>query len=187
MVRGGLTFIQNVNRFPHPRGDGPPVLNRPRRSLTFSPPAWGWSGARDVPGCVRPVFPTRVGMVRIGISFTLSPSSFPHPRGDGPKIFRRPTSSASFSPPAWGWSSLIWKMLRTACRFPHPRGDGPLREILCPTGLMFSPPAWGWSAVQFIGGMVHDVFPTRVGMVRSADPVATANSRFPHPRGDGPE
>jgi hypothetical protein len=50
--------------FPYPRGDGPTNCWTCPKSRKFSPPAWGWSGARTVAEEKREVFPTRVGMVR---------------------------------------------------------------------------------------------------------------------------
>ena len=72
-------------------------------------------------------------------------------------------------------------------RIPHPRGDGPLdlgREIVRKE---YSPPAWGWSERREARRWRREVFPTRVGMVRSWDSMRYAAERIPHPRGDGPE
>ena len=148
---------------PHPRGDGPWAGWSSGRSNTFSPPAWGWSGARDGRDAWQPVLPTRVGMVRkLGKAGEATQGS-PHPRGDGPTSIHQWRDLTKFSPPAWGWSAQVDKgardvlptrvgMVRDRDHWrccilcsPHPRGDGPR----CYSGLTgtraFSPPAWGWS------------------------------------------
>src|ERR1035438_6941087 len=64
MVRGSRQGCAAVPRIPHPRGDGPRAKAVGTINQTYSPPAWGWS-VRHQPGHhARPVFPTRVGMVR---------------------------------------------------------------------------------------------------------------------------
>ena len=72
-------------------------------------------------------------------------------------------------------------------RFPHPRGDGP--DSLRPDSHRhsISPPAWGWPDDHFHQRTAVDDFPTRVGMARIAVCNNVPNSRFPHPRGDGPQ
>ena len=89
---------------PHPRGDGPvgKVLNEFRGK--YSPPAWGWSVSPAPFPETHSVFPTRVGMVRFPGTAPSSPSSIPHPRGDGPLIAARDGKVLAYSPPAWGWS-----------------------------------------------------------------------------------
>ena len=112
----------------------------------------------------------------------------------------------TFSPPAWGWSvpgapcagclcvfPTRVGMVRTStseasvsCRFPHPRGDGPVNVAPQWRSRWFSPPAWGWSNGCGERKTREPVFPTRVGMVRSAVADAEHRQGFPHPRGDGP-
>ena len=42
MAREFTRGPRDEKRFPHPRGDGPPIINALRLSLRISPPAWGW-------------------------------------------------------------------------------------------------------------------------------------------------
>ncbi len=65
----GMVRVATLSRLPrcsspHVRGDGPSSIVRQKRTPTFSPRAWGWSGmtAREVR--LIPVLPTCVGMVR---------------------------------------------------------------------------------------------------------------------------
>ena len=51
---------------PHPRGDGPLGCTVQHVLDLFSPPAWGWSVSQVVTEALKPVLPTRVGMVRAG-------------------------------------------------------------------------------------------------------------------------
>ncbi len=152
------------------------------------------------------VLPTRVGMVR-GRGFTSwDAMSSPHARGDGPRVASLRCNGVRFSPRAWGWSVMAFKlrhfcevlptrvgMVRCVKRFldetkgsPHARGDGPCLRVEFDKCSQFSPRAWGWSAKhsRILDG--HAVLPTRVGMVR----FAVAHNCFPHgsphARGDGP-
>ncbi len=49
---------------PHPRGDGPLLLDAEIVVRVFSPPAWGWSAGLVRLTLFDAVLPTRVGMVR---------------------------------------------------------------------------------------------------------------------------
>ncbi len=132
------------------------------------------------------VFPTRVGMARIGWPNRTGPACFPHPRGDGPNLGGFVDHHPPFSPPAWGWPDAARETVRAAdvfptrvgmarqpprricwrsC-FPHPRGDGPRRPTQPTRPHPFSPPAWGWPAESLPRWHRNWVFPTRVGMAR---------------------
>ena len=165
MVRDDQPAVRTRWRFPHARGDGPTSQSVSVRQ-PFSPRAWGWSaGGRP---CVSgEVFPTRVGMVRLRHYATQRTGRFPHARGDGPTDRSRPSEAVR--------------------RFPHARGDGPIvSERLIKLGRQFSPRAWGWSATHAALHGSCCVFPTRVGMVRTATWTVADRSSFPHARGDGP-
>ena len=153
------------------------------------------------------VFPTRVGMVRKDSGVEDARSSFPHPRGDGPQTTWPARPFTEFSPPAWGWSAvkLVSSAIRRVfpthvgmvrhheptkqnpIRFPHARGDGPKGLTTWKTLIRFSPRTWGWSELG--AGARHriPVFPTHVGMVRTAQEPEANAIRFPHARGDGPQ
>ncbi len=155
---------------------------------------------------MRRVFPTRVGMARRAAGVLRQPRRFPHPRGDGPPAPPERFERNSFSPPAWGWpvqllldtqrghvfptrvgmARPLEPLLIAGRRFPHPRGDGPERGTREREGKVFSPPAWGWPEYPPATLDQARVFPTRVGMARTAAAHCSGVMRFPHPRGDGP-
>ncbi len=161
MVRSSGPLPYCFIRFPHPRGDGPRLVHLGPRTVMFSPPAWGWSANSDFKGHGMPVFPTRVGMVRVKGAQCSHILCFPHPRGDGPTCSMAALRLASFSPPAGGWSAhcvsrpergcvfptrvgMVRRILRrrwNGYRFPHPRGDGPLFRRVALDVSKFSPPA----------------------------------------------
>ncbi len=186
MVRRPFAAWPRRSGSPHPRGDGPPHLQRISEAQAFSPPAWGWSaqiGSHVPRGAV---LPTRVGMVRCSWAHGPSESRSPHPRGDGPYLGVKIALVAVFSPPAWGWSEdrdgirLGATVLPTRVgmvrfrksaregfrRSPHPRGDGPPWATVTEPLVAFSPPAWGWSDRSVNPSGFGTVLPTRVGMVR---------------------
>ena len=130
----------------------------------------------------------------------------PHPRGDGPQRGKLQQGAARYSPPAWGWSEDDYLMNESQNVFPtrvgmvrwlmpsprrddgipHPRGDGPNIHRGSFVRSAYSPPAWGWSGHLRACMNAAEVFPTRVGMVRSGFPPSNRPCRIPHPRGDGP-
>ena len=206
MVRGECTVEAVRECIPHPRGDGP--ATRPRRypQAQYSPPAWGWSVGWVALVRAGRVFPTRVGMVRSGMSCMPRCWGIPHPRGDGPVPRSSGESIRWYSPPAWGWSAEsrnpnmpvavfptrvgMVRGSRQGCaavpRIPHPRGDGPRAKAVGTINQTYSPPAWGWSVRHQPGHHARPVFPTRVGMVRNHSPRDGNYGSIPHPRGDGP-
>ena len=77
-------------------------------------------------------------------------------------------------------------VFRLIFSFPHSRGDGPVDTGIPALEQVFSPLAWGWSAIVPHCQICHDVFPTRVGMVRHHEIKSQPAKSFPHSRGDGP-
>ena len=152
------------------------------------------------------VFPTRVGMFRGSRSRPFSWSCFPHTRGDVPNGVPVKRVAWMFSPHAWGCSEArrqasadapvfptrvgmfrIWEYQDGCCtRFPHTRGDVPTLNPRGRDRRAFSPHAWGCSGTSQGKIAYSDVFPTRVGMFRSATVPRPLSSRFPHTRGDVP-
>ena len=153
-------------RFPHTRGDGPCCVLMPVTGMWFSPHPWGWTGLYTlrVDGCT--VFPTPVGMDRSGVRGFKDRHSFPHTRGDGPKLVFAISLFCPFSPHPWGWTAVgRLSAIRTLVfptpvgmdrghsdrnsgmvSFPHTRGDGPLIERGALKRTEFSPHPWGWTA-----------------------------------------
>ncbi len=172
----------------------------------FSPRPWGWSSSMKIAIGPAVVFPTPVGMVRVGGALTVMQDCFPHARGDGPGRSCRNDPQPQFSPRPWGWSvrrSTTSRHLSVfptpvgmvrrpgsnhpACRgFPHARGDGPLDMFNVLSAPVFSPRPWGWSANGTWITSSHYVFPTPVGMVRVGFAETASSFGFPHARGDGP-
>ncbi len=131
---------------------------------------------------------------------------FPHTRGDGPDEVEEKVANARFSPHPWGWTAFAaisqapGAVFPTpvgmdrhgvqheilARGFPHTRGDGPPARAWKEHGLEFSPHPWGWTGRLSLGGAPTNVFPTPVGMDRSAGCAFDTQLRFPHTRGDGP-
>ena len=64
MVRTCARRALPDRRFPHARGDGPPVLKSAQLAVEFSPRPWGWSVEPWSWSYRGSVFPTPVGMVR---------------------------------------------------------------------------------------------------------------------------
>ncbi len=88
------------------------------------------------------------------------PNSFPHTRGDGPRLTRNICSLVSFSPHAWGWTDDEELVADTDYVFPTRVG----------MDRRYSMRLWN----------VISVFPTRVGMDRSRN-AAWASCMFsPH-------
>ena len=186
MARGRVAIQDGLTRFPHPRGDGPPLGRVKQQVLPISPPAWGWPVRQRRMLMDMPDFPTRVGMAR---AVCRSPSfrpRFPHPRGDGPVSSSVSAGVIAISPPAWGWPAsrrtmgggpndfptrvgmarLKYQHKQPHTRFPHPRGDGPVGVDGVGKVLEISPPAWGWPALAVDPARREADFPTRVGMAR---------------------
>ena len=187
MVRTSSRDGSRCLRFPHTRGDGPKRIGSLLNLRQVSPHAWGWSGHLLLTEGGHRVFPTRVGMVRSSRILSASPARFPHTRGDGPRQKAGPPGCRRFSPHAWGWSGnlIVWN--EPIDVFPTLRGDGPNYQTIRYRPLRFSPHAWGWSALPQHKFVSPQVFPTRVGMVRSAKRTSISMACFPHTRGDGPD
>ncbi len=206
MVRIGRLCPPVTRHFPHTRGDGPRLYPLYARRKPFSPHAWGWSDYLMRRAARARIFPTRVGMVRIGRLFPPDSRHFPHTRGDGPIDRLCHLAGNAFSPHAWGWSasmvssqqSLLIFPTRVGMvrhehitksipnHFPHTRGDGPHWDTRQRSLPRFSPHAWGWSDYRGCRTAGSYIFPTRVGMVRVSAVASTLSSHFPHTRGDGP-
>ncbi len=166
MVRSVSAHMATLRCSPHPRGDGPAMASNRRKTVPFSPPAWGWSAGVAPNLLDRLVLPTRVGMVRSSTSRSRSRACSPHPRGDGPTGRKMRAVKNRFSPPAWGWSGDARLI---GLRFDVlPTRVGMVRHNHHPSTnhSEFSPPAWGWSDAARLCSEANIVLPTRVGMVR---------------------
>jgi len=86
MVRDARVSHDCPGRFPHSRGDGPERRPMKVTLYEFSPLTWGWSGETPHESNPLRVFPTHVGMVRALIMVFDPLESFPHSRGDGPRL-----------------------------------------------------------------------------------------------------
>ena len=207
MVHRGYTTKTEAERFPHARGDGPQKKGREVGRSVFSPRPWGWSARGNARFPAPPVFPTPVGMVRAVHAARRALGSFPHARGDGPRVSIEFGCFNRFSPRPWGWSGVdncggyigdVFPtpvgMVRPSATsragstcFPHARGDGPFAWKFDSILTEFSPRPWGWSVVHVDFDEAMVVFPTPVGMVRDHIGFREVCFRFPHARGDGPQ
>ncbi len=182
------------------------------RIRAFSPRAWGWTASRLLqihatlgfphargggPATANvtvgrvPVFPTRVGVDRVGGAGARRAGCFPHARGGGPAawhgiesgVYVFPTrvgvdrryrglarTRRSFSPRAWGWTGSSCGRFAMAKSFPHARGGGPRPPGWSWRRSSFSPRAWGWTDCVNPVGVGLGVFPTRVGVDRLSEP-----------------
>ncbi len=206
MVRSFMDAVSILIGFPHACGDGPAGGETGRKQCEFSPRVWGWSEIKPQRPALRPVFPTRVGMVRASLVVMASPERFPHACGDGPHLAGATGGDMRFSPRVWGWSAKKitvrqqWAvfptrvgmvqfaqcLVRTYDRFPHACGDGPESAMDSLQAMWFSPRVWGWSDGVGAVHCLFGVFPTRVGMVRDVWAGRRARHGFPHACGDGP-
>ncbi len=175
--------------FPHTRGGVPRRWFASTPASTFSPHAWGCTDLiRQVVGLVV-VFPTRVGVYRVGRGRHRSCMSFPHTRGGVPARSLYPTRMAGFSPHAWGCTGET-NMADTSAgvfptrvgvyrrspqrqashlRFPHTRGGVPVLPVGGAVLPMFSPHAWGCTGGDNMSCIVPLRFPhTRGGVPRPA-------------------
>ena len=67
MDRHCLHYGYSVNGIPHPRGDGPPIILTGENEAGYSPPTWGWTAVLIRNERLYLVFPTHVGMDRVGL------------------------------------------------------------------------------------------------------------------------
>ena len=72
------------HRIPHTRGDGPPLRPHQEPQKAYSPHTWGWTAFLVGTFSEALVFPTHVGMDRIGFVKMIPRIRIPHTRGDGP-------------------------------------------------------------------------------------------------------
>ncbi len=122
MFRIGTKKWSLQKRFPHPRGDVPPMVMLSCRCARFSPPPWGCSVTDGANTYARTVFPTPVGMFRRHKGPSFMPVCFPHPRGDVPLVIACGLSSSEFSPPPWGCSVRLRTGAKLIPVFPTPVG-----------------------------------------------------------------
>ena len=195
-----------VWRVPHRRGDGPSTRVGVPSYMACSPQAWGWPAIEDQNARLLAVFPTGVGMARLGGAGRPCRPGVPHRRGDGPIFLLRLALLWVCSPQAWGWPEWAGHSLhgvfvfptgvgmartrhrRSAgrARVPHRRGDGPIYRALVSPLAKCSPQAWGWPTGTVATYRINYVFPTGVGMARSSRAASPCTRSVPHRRGDGP-
>ena len=206
MDRQSKPILSALSRIPHPRGDGPSLSRMMSLIILYSPPTWGWTGAEINRSASVLVFPTHVGMDRRASRVIKRAGGIPHPRGDGPSSCDKDCPKLSYSPPTWGWTGTLQGQFSLRFVFPthvgmdrcdacceillkgipHPRGDGPQQCTIRESCQSYSPPTWGWTAAESLAGLPRHVFPTHVGMDRSAHSRSVMSASIPHPRGDGP-
>ena len=152
-------------RLPRTRGDGPGRGSTRRRRRQASPHTRGWT--RDRPGRAgRPRgFPAHAGMDPRGVVSRTSTPGFPAHAGMDPRAGRDS-------------STRSW--------LPRTRGDGPMSVIEPTNTSRASPHTRGWTRLVFRLRARPGGFPAHAGMDPARSSSATAPSRLPRTRGDGP-
>ena len=186
MDRFMCSFTSPTSCVPHARGDGPHLRKHLPRTSVCSPRTWGWTvnGTNESSGTS--VFPTHVGMDRLGGRFDYADMGVPHARGDGPDSRGGHRIARWCSPRTWGWTvlrlcyrlpggvfpthvgmdRLIGILAQISRCVPHARGDGPRGRPMDSDQRGCSPRTWGWTAGEAAAIMASPVFPTHVGMDR---------------------
>ena len=193
-------------RFPRPRGDGPPFCKAKLDERAVSPPTRGWTHDRGTDRLREGGFPAHAGMDLRCEMPSARVSWFPRPRGDGPAFHRHDRRDRLVSPPTRGWTlrrrrdgllvrgfpahagmdphGTQGRALKS--RFPRPRGDGPCEAGRSALSAEVSPPTRGWTDARRRDGRHAVGFPAHAGMDPCAISASHRSSGFPRPRGDGP-
>ena len=166
-------YLQNITgawvcrSFPHACGGVPSSQNSWQAHQQFSPRMWGCTGVRSDYELRHNVFPTHVGVYRIGCSYGFQKTP----------VF--PTHVGVYRFKFAAWFSVE--------SFPHACGGVPTTldyfEISCP----FSPRMWGCTLTGCSAECARTVFPTHVGVYLRPTPQPHNESRFPHACGGVPE
>ncbi len=172
---------------PRSRGDGPFLLCPTALRAPAPPLARGWSLSTRDEKLLKARSPARAGMVPRALRWSMTRSSLPRSRGDGPYAFASSDVIVRAPPLARGWSRrgrLVGDpvprsparagMVPPRCRksrrssaLPRSRGDGPTSmSFLVDTG--HAPPlARGWSLKAEGKAELVSRSPARAGMVPS--------------------
>ena len=118
MARWHRHSVRVSVRFPHPRGDGPPLEVIQWAIQLISPPTWGWPGGATGQVKGSDDFPTHVGMARGQVRLHQVQERFPHPRGDGPSFSAISNANFAISPPTWGWPEIHSSISAELADFP---------------------------------------------------------------------
>ena len=70
----------------------------------YSPRTWGWTALMPPISYTAIVFPTHVGMDRLGVPGRRASPSIPHARVDGPVPILYGDNVIAYSPRTWGWT-----------------------------------------------------------------------------------
>ncbi len=204
--RNTVAAVRHRAGVPHARGGGPPAGRACRSGHQCSPRAWGWTAYPRQRRPQRCVFPTRVGVDRVGALGHWMRGRVPHARGGGPSMMHGGCHETQCSPRAWGWtgSELGRRLARVVFptrvgvdrgrrrlpgmrgRVPHARGGGPNGGQTSNIYTLCSPRAWGWTVFTDDDVLCPDVFPTRVGVDRWTPRATCSTPGVPHARGGGP-
>ena len=191
---------------PRPRGDGPVIQEKTARPLQAPPPTRGWT-VFPRPPCRRPPgSPAHAGMDLSRRAPCSRRAGLPRPRGDGPHRAPSGRGCIPAPPPTRGWTLVAGDLPsgtfgspahagmdpagrgeQSARRWlPRPRGDGPSPSRRRRTTRAAPPPTRGWTSSRSRRTILPHGSPAHAGMDPSPTRPATASSRLPRPRGDGP-
>ena len=195
--------------FPRPRGDGPQGMTIYLPGTQVSPPTRGWT-LWTISGRTSPMgFPAHAGMDRPELGMGAARQRFPRPRGDGPSWESLTRPVRWVSPPTRGWTRHRIRSRAPSAvpgfpahagmdlsvsygesasvGFPRPRGDGPATGGVAQPRRVVSPPTRGWTQATCSHAGCARGFPAHAGMDPMTQTEATTLTRFPRPRGDGPQ
>jgi len=121
-----LTVLAKVKgSFPRQRGDGPALDPDLDFHCTFSPPARGWTLAKDQEHPAQAVFPASAGMDPRRSAVRRDRQCFPRQRGDRPQSGSGSWPQRKFSPPARGWTLSRFAQKQKPPVFPASAGMDP--------------------------------------------------------------
>lgn len=147
-VRGGVSQANEaIASFPHVRGGVSLSYRVSKRAKTFSPRTWGCFQGIISSEFSSFVFPTYVGVFRLGLFPFISSPSFPHVRGGVSVHLSKLGESVWFSPRTWGCFPETVTAPNTG--FPHVRGG-------VSRGKEFSPHTWGCFRGGVSIGVIYD-------------------------------
>ena len=115
-------------RFPRPRGDGPPFCKAKLDERAVSPPTRGWTHDRGTDRLREGGFPAHAGMDLRCEMPSARVSWFPRPRGDGPVTAGSAAGFGWVSPPTRGWTRFPPSRSTRPIGFPAHAGMDPSAE-----------------------------------------------------------
>ena len=195
-----------AQRLPRTRGDGPDSASPSHALIRASPHTRGWTRRRLYRRRPRWGFPAHAGMDPSESAAGGGSRRLPRTRGDGPRPRGQKPKPSPASPHTRGWTRVAAaepagrlgfpahagmdpSLRRPMCAetgLPRTRGDGPPGEDYYLDLIPASPHTRGWTRIVSPEPDHQTGFPAHAGMDPTSSSRATAGSRLPRTRGDGP-